>query len=159
MSAFFALKSIPVFEDAVTHTTYPLVPETEDSVFKGGTSKDAVSSEGGQYLEYTRQSSGEIDDHQCENTNETIIEKPFSNDEKSSEIKMEEQSFSNQEEESSIKNELQSSPHRPSASVSSYYLDNARKESSSTTVVGCSNKGHSTLEDPNFVENYFKVVR
>lgn len=159
LSAFFALKSIPVFEDAVTHTTYPLVPETEDSVFKGGTSKDAVSSEGGQYLEYTRQSSGEIDDHQCENTNETIIEKPFSNDEKSSEIKMEEQSFSNQEEECSIKNELQSSPHRPSASVSSYYLDNARKESSSTTVVGCSNKGHSTLEDPNFVENYFKYSR
>ena len=126
-------------------------------MFKGGTTKDAVSFEGGQSLEYTRQSSGEIDDHLCENTNETIIEKASSSDEKSSEIKMEEKSSSNQEVESSIKNELHSSPHRSSVSVSSY-LDNPRKESSNTTVVGCSSRGRSTLEDPNFVENYFKVI-
>lgn len=133
------------------------MPESEDSVFKGGTPWDAVSSEGDQSLECARQSSGNIDDDLCWITNETKIEKPC--DEKSFEVKMEEPSFSNQEDKSSIKNELRASPHLPSASVSSSYLENPRKESSSTTVIGCSKKGHSTLEDPNFVENYFKVMK
>ncbi|GFY95017.1 DNA-directed DNA polymerase [Actinidia rufa] len=48
----------------------------------------------------------------------------------------------------------QASPSRHSASVSSY---NA-KSSTSSAIAGPSNQHHSTLVDPNFVENYFKVL-
>ncbi|KAJ0095621.1 hypothetical protein Patl1_16950 [Pistacia atlantica] len=51
-------------------------------------------------------------------------------------------------------NELQSRTHEPSPSVSSYCVENRDMKGSTS-----SKKSHSTLGDPNFVENYFKSSR
>lgn len=48
------------------------------------------------------------------------------------------------------------SPSQPSTSYTSYCADKQKISESSVSRIGMGS-GHSTLEDPNFVENYFKV--
>lgn len=48
------------------------------------------------------------------------------------------------------------SPGQPSTSYSSYWADKQKISESSVSRTGMGSS-HSTLEDPNFVENYFKV--
>ncbi|KAK9287385.1 hypothetical protein L1049_015803 [Liquidambar formosana] len=160
LSAFFALKSNPVSEDATNRAICQVIPEIEDSTLKDGKSKNAVLSEVGESLEHTMQCSGESDDPVHENSNGAKVEEPAYNSGKSCELKMAGPSNVDTEYESGVKNELQSSPQRPSSSVNSYCSYNKNNKSSpSSAVVGPSNQRHSTLEDPNFVENYFKNSR
>ncbi|KAA8536245.1 hypothetical protein F0562_028723 [Nyssa sinensis] len=95
-----------------------------------------------------------------ENTTLSIIEEPICDSGKYCEGTMAEPSGIGSVDKSSAGIEVQSSSGRPSALVSSYCLDNHdAKESSNSMIVGPPNHCHSTLVDPNFVENYFKNSR
>lgn len=150
LSDFFALKrghfseSTPVF--------YQAKPETEDSSLNNGPSKNADLSELGGSVEHECQTRGEIEDPVVAFTNEKITEQQSSSTGKSCEVDTPEQSNADVESNSCIKDELQS--RRPSHSISSYFVEN-RDMIESTS----SKKSHSTLGDPSFVENYFKVVK
>lgn len=161
LSAFFALKSSPHSPDASPCTPVCLrIPEAEDSSFKGGTSIDAYFSDVGESIEHSGLISGESDNLMNKNSNASLVEQPASSCGKPSEVTMAKPSNCDVEVESSVRNELQSIHYQPSALVSSNFMDNHNmKGSPSSTVDGPSNQRHSTLEDPNFVENYFKVPK
>ncbi|CAL5358073.1 unnamed protein product [Camellia sinensis] len=147
--AFFALKDSPVSNDTVTCVNGQIKPETEHPSLEGGTIKEAHLSGGS--MEHSRPCSGEWDDGVHGNSTGTVIEEPTCNDGKYSEGKTVEPIIHK----SSAGIEDQASPSRPSASVSSHNT----KRSISSAVVGPSKPQHSTLVDPNFVENYFKSSR
>ncbi|XP_028095959.1 DNA repair protein REV1 isoform X2 [Camellia sinensis] len=149
LSAFFALKNSPVLNDTVTCVNGQIKPETEHPSLEGGTIKEAHLSGGS--MEHSRPCSGEWDDGVHGNSTGTVIEEPTCNDGKYSEGKTVEPIIHK----SSAGIEDQASPSRPSASVSSHNT----KRSISSAVVGPSKPQHSTLVDPNFVENYFKSSR
>lgn len=149
LSAFFALKNSPVSNDNVTCVNGQIKPETEHPSLEGGTIKEAHLSGGS--MEHSRPCSGEWDDGVHGNSTGTAIEEPTCNDGKYSEGKTVEPIIHK----SSAGIEDQASPSRPSASVSSHNT----KRSISSAIVGPSKPQHSTLVDPNFVENYFKSSR
>ncbi|KAI7992948.1 DNA repair protein REV1 [Camellia lanceoleosa] len=149
LSAFFALKNSPVSNDTVTCMNGQIKSETEHPSLEGGTIKEAHLSGGS--MEHSRPCSGEWDDGVHGNSTGTVIEEPTCNDGKYSEGKTAEPSIHR----SSAGIEDQASPCRPSASVSSHNT----KRSISSAIVGPSKPQHSTLVDPNFVENYFKSSR
>ncbi|CAL5438082.1 unnamed protein product [Camellia sinensis] len=149
LSAFFALKDSPVSNDTVTCVNGQIKPETEHPSLEGGTIKEAHLSGGS--MEHSRPCSGEWDDGVHGNSTGTVIEEPTCNDGKYSEGKTVEPIIHK----SSARIEDQASPSRPSASVSSHNT----KRSISSAIVGPSKPQHSTLVDPNFVENYFKSSR
>ncbi|XP_059448274.1 DNA repair protein REV1 [Corylus avellana] len=161
LSAFFALKSSPQSQDALPCAPVcPGNPEAEDSSFKGGTSVDASFSDVGEPVEHSGLISGESNNLMNKNSNVSLLEEPASSCGKPSEVTMTKPSNFDVEDESSVRNELQSSHYQPSALVSSNFMDiHNMKGSPSSTVGGPSNQHHSTLEDPNFVENYFKNSR
>ncbi|XVE49265.1 hypothetical protein DITRI_Ditri01bG0069000 [Diplodiscus trichospermus] len=159
LSAFFTPKSNPADEGAFTNAIYEVKHETEDICLKDA-SMDAKFSEAGGPFEWRKKATEEHDGLMCENTNRTVIEGPSSSVEKSQEVKLLEQSNLKENDESMENNRLQSSPDQPFASVSSHCFDNhSIKGSSSSTAIGPLKQRHSTLEDPNFVENYFKNSR
>ncbi|KAI7992717.1 DNA repair protein REV1 [Camellia lanceoleosa] len=149
LSAFFALKNSPVSNDTVTCMNGQIKSETEHPSLEGGTINEAHLSGGS--MEHSRPCSGEWDDGVHGNSTGTVIEEPTCNDGKYSEGKTAEPSIHR----SSAGIEDQASPCRPSASVSSHNT----KRSISSAIVGPSKPQHSTLVDPNFVENYFKSSR
>lgn len=135
-------------------------PEAEDSSFKGGTSFDASFSDVGEPVEHSGLISGESNNLMNKNSNVSLLEEPASSCGKPSKVTMTKPSNFDVEDESSVRNELQATHYQPSALVSSNFMDiHNMKGSPSSTVGGPSNQRHSTLEDPNFVENYFKVPK
>lgn len=154
LSAFFTLKSSPVSNDAATFVTDRLISETTCPLLKG----DTTVEEGGSN-EHEKQYSEEADDLVIENsTGANPVELSGSN--RSDCEKMSEPSNVAALDGRLVETDPESSPCCPSASVSSYCVDNTKtKESSSSALVGPSNQSHSTLVDPNFVENYFKNSR
>lgn len=149
LSAFFAPKNKPVSEDALVQY------ENEDTSFKGGAHKDNKFSEVGESMQHIHQTNGESDDTVHQNTAE-LIEKPTIQSEKSCDVRIVETSNLDAEGDNSAKDELQTNPHE--LSVSSYCSDNQDTKGFPTTAVVGSYRSHST-KDPNFVENYFKVLR
>lgn len=130
VSAFFAAQNRLVAEDALN---------IMDPSLKGGTLAGVPVKDG-------EQINRQFEDRDCQ------IEEPSSSSGKSSEVRMAEPI--NTEDGSSISNELPSSPSQFSVLVK----DNQNESKSpAPSVAGPSNPHHSTLEDPNFVENYFKV--
>ncbi|GAV62320.1 LOW QUALITY PROTEIN: BRCT domain-containing protein/IMS domain-containing protein/IMS_C domain-containing protein [Cephalotus follicularis] len=161
MSDFFAPKGSAVSEDVLTHAVCQLNPETEDNSLKGCTSKDKHLSEVGVSMEKRMETSGEgePDDLVSENTVVTMMDEPSSGIGNCSKIEVTEGSAFLRENEGNVINELQSCPQQSSAPVSSYCFGiQNMKGPSNLTLVGPSKQHHSTLGDPNFVENYFKVL-
>ncbi|KAI9181004.1 hypothetical protein LWI28_010199 [Acer negundo] len=158
LSDFFAVRSSRISEDTSIPAICQAMPEIEDSSFNDGTSKNADSSELDESVVHKRLIRRETQDLLEDNNDEKMIEPP-SGCRKSCEVNMAEPSSSHTENKSSVKNELESSLPQCSASVSSHCFNDNISESRSSTVVGPSKNPHSTLGDPNFVENYFKSSR
>lgn len=150
LSAFFTLKSSSVSKNA----------KPEGSSFKGGTSTDAYSSDLGESIEHSRQISRETDNLVLRNSNASLVTDPTSSCGRPFEVSMAKPSNIDAEDERSVINELQSSPYQPSALATGNSVETCdlTGSPSSTTVSGLFNQRHSTIEDPNFVENYFKVL-
>lgn len=149
LSAFFTPKIIPDSDDALRDTSNQVKNESEDTSSIGARLEDANKSEVCRSTDNRRESSGESDDMMYENTNGQFGEESYPG-EKYSEVKLEELPTSDAEDNGSVKDELKSSSHQHSASVSSNCLPSSENFGS--------DRSHSTLGDPNFVENYFKVL-
>ncbi|KAB5541284.1 hypothetical protein DKX38_014258 [Salix brachista] len=148
LSAFFTLKSNPVLENVLTDEVCQV---NLDPFLKGGTTKDACISKVDEPIRFAEQAGELLDDpnHQFEelNTSSGI----------SSEVKMAEFGSSDAEDGNNVNSKHQSGPGLFSASASGYCLHNQSSDGSlSSEPGGPSNRHHSTLGDPNFVENYFK---
>ncbi|KAJ0038248.1 hypothetical protein Pint_23737 [Pistacia integerrima] len=154
LSDFFALKRCHFSEDASIPTFYQAKPETADSSLNNGSSKNADLSEQGGSVQHEWQIRGEIEDPVVAVMNEKMTEQQSSFTGKSCEVDTLEPSNADAEIESCVKDELQSRTHEPSPSISSYCVENRDMKGSMS-----SKKSHSTLGDPNFVENYFKSSR
>ncbi|XP_030943528.1 DNA repair protein REV1 isoform X2 [Quercus lobata] len=160
LSSFFTLKRSSVSNSASTHAPCQVNPEAEDSSLKVGTSGDTYFSEVSAPFEHHKQISRESDDLVNENSNASLVEETTSSSGKPCEVAMGIPSNIDAKDESSVKNDLQSSHYQPAALVSSNCINNQNiKGSPSSMVSEPSNQSHSTLGDPNFVENYFKNSR
>lgn len=151
LSAFFTLKSNPVPENVLTDEVCQV---NLDPILKGGTTKDAYISEVDEPMRFAEQAGKLLDDpnHQLKELN--------SSSGKSAEVKMAEFGSSDAEYGNSVNSKHQSGPDQFSSSVSGYCLHNQSSDGSlSSEPSGPSNRRHSTLGDPNFVENYFKSSR
>ncbi|KAL7002869.1 hypothetical protein U1Q18_004028 [Sarracenia purpurea var. burkii] len=155
VSAFFALKSNTVSTDSAVHVTGQIEPKIEDPLLRSGTIKEVDLSEPCQSAEHSMSSCGEWDDSVPGSCTGTVIEVPTCNDGKYNERKLAEPGDILTIDHKSFGILDPGSPSGRSASVSSY---NA-KRSASSAIVGISNQHHSTLVDPDFVENYFKKSR
>ncbi|XP_023639710.1 DNA repair protein REV1 isoform X2 [Capsella rubella] len=99
----------------------------------------------------------EIDGVFIENTTAELTEETGTGDLKSSETNPER--LCNYDiEEKEVTSEIQSTTNLHSASDNKSFHANG-KNAGKATVAGSSTRRHSTLEDPNFVENYFKNSR
>lgn len=143
LSDFFASKGSHVPEDAPITSVYQAKLQTEDASLNDGCSNNDGLSEMDVSTEHEGQISVEIENPALDNDNEKMTEQQFCCDGKSCEENVAERSSSDIENESSVKNGHQSSTLQPATS----------------STVASSRKCHSTLGDPNFVENYFKVVK
>ncbi|XP_042508382.1 DNA repair protein REV1 isoform X3 [Macadamia integrifolia] len=152
LSAFFPKRSI-VFENGETSTSCCSHAELEEPLLIGGTSKGALLAEGGESTKDISQCGG---GSVFESGKHVEVEEDPAAAEKYIELKTSEPSSTDMEDENSIGEAHLPSPCRPSASGSSYCLD---KASPNSRTDGPSNMCHSTLGDPNFVENYFKNSR
>ncbi|CAL1379581.1 unnamed protein product [Linum trigynum] len=85
------------------------------------------------------------------------IEEPTGS--KSSDVRMEVPGNSDTECETTLASRLQLTPEKLHGSVGTHGADNKNPTASSSGVIGLFNQCHSTLGDPNFVENYFKSSR
>jgi len=99
----------------------------------------------------------EIDGVYIENTTPELTEQTGTGDLKSSEMNAE--GLGNYDiEEKEVSSELQSTTNLHSTSDNKSVHANGKNGGKSiATAAGSSTRRHSTLEDPNFVENYFKV--
>ncbi|GFY95013.1 DNA-directed DNA polymerase [Actinidia rufa] len=149
LSAFFSLRSSPVSNGSMTCVS------GEDPSLEGGTNNESDTSGHSGSMEHSRPCTRESDDNEHGNNTKNVIEEATNNDGKHSGGKLAEPSDGLTIDKSSVGILDQASPSRHSASVSSY---NA-KSSTSSAIAGPSNQHHSTLVDPNFVENYFKKSR
>lgn len=150
LSAFFAPRSqlTPQVASPVTSCQ----PETGFSEAEEGSSVRAEDSD-----EARDHVDDETDGVCIENTTPEMTD-PIKNDDlKSSDVNAE--SLGNDDkEEKEVSGELQSATNLHSVSDNKSFYDNRKNDGKSTaTVAGSSIRRHSTLEDPNFVENYFKV--
>ncbi|KAH9655847.1 DNA repair protein REV1 [Citrus sinensis] len=143
LSDFFASKGSHVPEDAPITSVYQAKLQTEDASLNDGCSNNDGLSEMDVSMEHEGQISVEIENPALDNDNEKMTEQQFCCDGKSCEENVAERSSSDIENESSVKNGHQSSTLQPATS----------------STVASSRKCHSTLGDPNFVENYFKSSR
>lgn len=159
LSAFFTTKSKPADEGAFTNAIFEVKHENEVLCLKDA-SKDASFSEAGNSFEWRKQATEENDGLMYENTDKTVIDGPSNSySEEPEEVKVVEHSNLQEEDESMANDRLKSCPEQSSASVSSHCFDNhGIRGSPASTVIGPSKHRHSTLGDPNFVENYFKVL-
>lgn len=163
LSAFFSLKSHKMSEDAYTNALCQVVSDVEDSSVRVGPSKGTHSSEVGEMVELSRQISTESDDTVPENNNEIMMEGPTSVRVKCDEEEIAEGSNADTKDEKNIPGELEPNHQEPSISVSTPCSDSSDdqnvKEFPSSAATRSSKQCHSTLADPNFVENYFKVMK
>ncbi|XP_021285553.1 DNA repair protein REV1 isoform X2 [Herrania umbratica] len=160
LSAFFTSKFSPASEGVFTAAICEVKHATEDLCLKDA-STDAKFSEEGEPSEWRKKITEEHDELMRGNTDSKVIEEPSSSySEASQEVKGVERSYLEQDDESKENNGPQYCPEQPSASVSSHCFDNhSIKGLPHSTALGPSKQRHSTLGDPNFVENYFKNSR
>lgn len=153
LSKFFTFTTTKNSEDSLCQVE----SDIEDSFISAGKSEGRHSSQVGDVVESSRQIITEADDNVSENTDTIMMEELLA----SAGIKCDEEdpvggSNDAAKDEENIQGELESSCQEPSASVSSLRSVNEIPTSASTKP---SKQCHSTLSDPNFVENYFKNSR
>ncbi|XP_021827326.1 DNA repair protein REV1 isoform X2 [Prunus avium] len=151
LSAFFAPKIIPDSGDALRDAANQVKYENEDTSLVEARLEDADESEACRSTEHRWQISGESDNVMFEKNNEESGQELHISSVKDCEMRIVEMTASAAEDDGSVKDELQYSTHQTSASASSCRLP--------TSSNAGSNQSHSTLGDPNFVENYFKSSR
>ncbi|CAA7014851.1 unnamed protein product [Microthlaspi erraticum] len=152
LSAFFAPRSQLTHQVASPVTSCQ--PETGFSEAEEGSSVRAEDSE-----EEIDRVDDEIDGVCMDNTTLEMTD-PIKNDDlKSSDVNAE--SLGNHgKEEKEVSGDLQSTTNLHSASDNKSFHENRKNDGKSiATAAGSSIRRHSTLEDPNFVENYFKNSR
>ncbi|ESQ39557.1 hypothetical protein EUTSA_v10000766mg [Eutrema salsugineum] len=152
LSAFFAPRSHLTPQLVSPVTSYP--PETGYSEVEEGSAIRVEDSE-----ESRDHVDNEFDGVGIENSTAETTEQTRNDDLKSSEVNAEILANPGKEEKE-VSSELQSSTNLPSASDNKSVHDNGKNDGKSiATAAGSSIRRHSTLEDPNFVENYFKNSR
>lgn len=156
LSAFFTPESNPADEGAFANTICEVRHESQDLCSKDA-SMDGNFSEADDFIERRKKSTEENDELMRENIDRTVIDGPSSSySEEYREIKVVEPS--NMEEDDEANNRRPSCSDQPTASVSSRIFENhSIEELPSSTTIDPFKQRHSTLGDPNFVENYFKV--
>ncbi|KAG7612131.1 UmuC domain [Arabidopsis suecica] len=152
LSAFFAPRSHLTPQMASPVTSFQ--PDTGYSEAEEGSSIRADDSE-----EARDHIDDEIDGVYIENTTPELTEQTGTGDLKSSEMNAE--GLGNYDiEEKEVSSELQSTTNLHSTSDNKSVHANGKNGGKSiATAAGSSTRRHSTLEDPNFVENYFKNSR
>lgn len=156
LSAFFTLKSSKMSEDAYTNDLCQVVSDIEDSSMRVGRSdsEDRHSSKVGDMSELSGQISTESDDTIPENTYAIMMEELTSVREHAG------GSNAATKDERNVEGELEPAHQAPSTSFSTPCSDELNvKEYPSSSGTKPSKQCHSTLADPNFVENYFKSSR
>ncbi|CAL0332106.1 unnamed protein product [Lupinus luteus] len=165
LSSFFTLKSHKMSEDACTNALSQAVPDVEDLSLRVGQSKDTYSSEVGEVVELSRQLrfSSESDDILTENNNAITMEEPTTVRVRCDEEGIAEGSNADTGDERNVQGELDLNHQEYCMSVttpcSESSPDQNVKELPSSEISRPSKHFHSTLADPNFVENYFKSSR
>lgn len=160
LSAFFSLRSSKMSEDAFTNGLCQVESDVEDSSTRVGKSENRHSSKVGKMVEPSRKISAEADDIVSENTNSTLMKEPTSVGVICDEEDHAGGSNDAAEDEINVQGELEPNNQEPSASVSSQCSDDQNvNKFPSSAVTRASKQCHSTLADPNFVENYFKVKK
>ncbi|KAK7308091.1 hypothetical protein VNO77_41686 [Canavalia gladiata] len=162
LSAFFTLKSSKMSEDAFTNAHFHVESDMEDSSTRVGQSdsEDKQSSKVGEIVQLSGQVSTESDDVVPENTNAIMIEELTGIRVKCDEEEHAGGSNAATKEERNVEGELEPNHQECSTSMSLPCTgDQNIKEFPSSSTSRSSKQCHSTLEDPNFVENYFKSSR
>jgi DNA repair protein REV1 len=161
LSKFFSLRNSKNSQDTFTNALCQVEPGIDDSSASVGKSEDGHSSEVEKVVEPSRQISMEADDTVSENTDAIMTDEQLT----SVGVKCDEEDPAGgrndaSKDESNFQSELETNYQKPSTSISSPCSDDQNvKEFPSPASIGPSKQGHSTLSDPNFVENYFKVVK
>lgn len=156
LSAFFSPKSSKRLEDAFTNALCRVEGDIEDSSVSVSQSKDTYSTGVDNMAGSGKQMSVEPDDSAPENTNATTCEELSSAD-NCFEVELEPVIKDDRD----VHSELKPSHQGPATSASSHCCldDQNSKGCPNSTATGPSKQCHSTLVDPNFVENYFKSSR
>ncbi|KAG5548214.1 hypothetical protein RHGRI_013795 [Rhododendron griersonianum] len=160
LSSFFAWKSSTVSNDPTTYVAGQLNSEIKDPSLIGGTIKESDLSGRCGYTEHSRpcgRESRDWDDSVHGNITSVKIGEVTCNDGEYSEGNVAVPSNGLTIDKGSVddRDQASASPSGPSASV----ISNNSNKSTSSAIAGPSNQHHSTLVDPNFVENYFKKSR
>ena len=160
LSAFFTLKSSKMSSDAFANALCRAEPDAEDSSVRVEQSKNECSSKVVEMIEFGQKTSNESDETTPDNTNEITMEEPTSVREQYCEVEVAEGSNADTKNERDVQTELETGYQGASTSASSHCLgDQKLKECPSSAASGISKQSHSTFEDPNFAENYFKVIK
>ncbi|KAL2939188.1 DNA repair protein REV1, partial [Bienertia sinuspersici] len=149
LSTFFSLKRNSISLSVSSDSTCMLKAEAEGSEVKDDVLLDHVSSALNALSESSRQSDKETEDDRSRHINSTNTIEQSLGDEESSPLEIGKLVTSRDEVEAC----------RPSASTSSHGSYQKPAGESSGLVGRQSCQRHSTIEDPNFVENYFKSSR
>ncbi|KAJ1388369.1 UmuC domain [Sesbania bispinosa] len=162
LSAFFSLKSSKMSEDAFTNALSQAesVSDIEDSSMRVNQSEDRHSSKVGEMVELSREIRIDSDDIAPENTNAIMMEETASVRVKCDKEELQGGSNAATKDKRNVQGEVEPNHQEPSISVSSPCSDDQNvRELPSSAATQPAKQCHSTLADPNFVENYFKVVK
>ncbi|XP_073220509.1 DNA repair protein REV1 isoform X3 [Cicer arietinum] len=159
LSAFFSLRNSKMSEDTFTNALCQVEPDIEDSSARVGNSKDRYSSDVAKVVEPSWQITIEADDVVSENTDAIMMEEQLT----SVGVKCDEEdpvggSNDAAKDVMNFQGELKPNNEEPSTSVTSLCSNDQNvNEIASSSSTRPSKQCHSTLSDPNFVENYFKL--
>ncbi|XP_045813210.1 DNA repair protein REV1 isoform X3 [Trifolium pratense] len=161
LSTFFLSRNSKTSEDTFTNALCQVEPVIHDSSASVGKSEDGHSSGVEKVVEPSSQISMEADDTVSENTDAIMTDKQLT----SIGVKCDEEDPAGgrndaSKDERNFQSELETNYQKPSTSVSSPCSDDQNViEFQSSVSTRPSKQCHSTLSDPNFVENYFKSSR
>ncbi|CAJ2651067.1 unnamed protein product [Trifolium pratense] len=161
LSTFFLSRNSKSSEDTFTNALCQVEPVIHDSSASVGKSEDGHSSGVEKVVEPSSQISMEADDTVSENTDAIMTDEQLT----SVGVKCDEEDPAGgrndaSKDERNFQSELETNYQKPSTSVSSPCSDDQNViEFPSSVSTRPSKQCHSTLSDPNFVENYFKSSR
>ncbi|PNY04000.1 DNA repair protein rev1-like [Trifolium pratense] len=161
LSTFFLSRNSKSSEDTFTNALCQVEPVIHDSSASVGKSEDGHSSGVEKVVEPSSQISMEADDTVSENTDAIMTDEQLT----SIGVKCDEEDPAGgrndaSKDERNFQSELETNYQNPSTSVSSPCSDDQNViEFPSSVSTRPSKQCHSTLSDPNFVENYFKSSR
>lgn len=155
LSAFFPTRSKSLKKDSTTGPFCQANLEAEDSA-----SKDCkVACKVDEFVECMGQSNVKFNDLMQENANEEINKETSCSSRKSSDPKKSQPRAVDTEDDMNVEVEIQSGSCQVSGSATSYCLEGQHSNKLTKPVDSSPNPRHSTLGNPNFVENYFKNSR